>query len=152
MTTWAGQVAAEFMLYTAVFMLIAVAAFLAVNSMQQSDIPLQQNTLARETGQGFVTALTLAVKGGTNFTYTYRFPKNIFGKPYTLNFNKIDEGSLFMEWTGDYGQFSYMYGIPAYDYEIEGDCMQNSILTSSQCTNVLELYNDGETLHISQLA
>lgn len=148
-----GQVAAEFMLYTAVFMLVAVAAFLAVNTFQSADVPLQQNRLAVETGQGFVTALTLAVKGGSGFSYNYTFPKTVFGIPYAMHLENLSDGYMTLEWAGSYGNFSYQYNVPAYDYVVagNGDCLGGSVLQSSKCSNMLLLYNDGENLTITQL-
>ncbi len=141
------------MLYTAVFMFIAVAAFVVVGDLQKSEVPLQQNTLAKETGDGFVSVLTLSVKGGTGFSYNYTFPRTIFGKPYLIDMRNIDNPSptILISWDGDYGPFSYQFDVPRYNYRVSGGCMSGSVLNSSSCTDKLTLNNDGENLTITQV-
>jgi hypothetical protein len=144
-------VAAEFMLYTAVFMFIAVAAFIVVNDLQRSEVPAQENLLAKETGQGFVTVLTLAVKAGKGFAYNYTFPKTLFGLPYQLYLGNLTYGNfMVLDWEGSYGNFSYQYDVPAYNYTLSGTCITGDRLNSSACSNVLMLYNDGENLTLLQ--
>jgi hypothetical protein len=138
------------MLYTVVFMLVAVAAYLVVNSLQESEIPLQQNTLAREVGQGFAEAATLAVKGGTGFSYNYTFPKSIFGSPYYVDFRKAGSNFIILDWAGPYGNFSSAYDLPVYGYSVTSGCISGSVLDSSKCSNMLMFINDGETLTITQ--
>jgi len=148
-----GQAATEFLLYTAVFMLIAIAAFVVVSDLQTSEVPLQQNIVAKETGDGFVTALTLAVKGGEGFSYNYSFPQTIFARPYVIDMSGLgaQNSSIIIEYVGDYANFSYMYDVPKYNYRLSGSCMAGSALDSTACSNVLMLFNDGENLTITQL-
>ena len=148
-----GQVATEFMLYTAVFMFIAIAAFVVVSDLQSSEVPFHQNTVAKETGDSFVSVLTLAVKAGEGFSYNYTFPRTIFGKPYRMDMRGLNDASKFMfiEWTGDYGNFSYQYSMPVYEYKVEGSCLTGEVLDSSHCSNMLMINNDGENLTITQL-
>jgi hypothetical protein len=142
------------MLYTSVFIFIAVVAFVAVSNLQSTEIPLQQNSLVKETGDGFVNVITLAVKGGEGFSYNYTFPKTIYGLPYRVNMNNLDQpnASILIEWDGNYGPFSYQYDLPPYNYFISGSCLGGQILGSANCTNVLMLNNDGENLTITQLS
>ena len=141
------------MLYTAVFILIAVGAFVIVNDLQSTEVPLQQNTVAKEVGDGFVTALTLAVKGGEGFSYNYTFPKTLFARPYTIDMSNVNEGnsSIAMEYSGEYAEFSYRYALPKYNYVIGGSCIGDSKMSSGNCSNTLMLNNDGENLTIVQL-
>jgi|WetSurMetagenome_2_1015567.scaffolds.fasta_scaffold131922_3 hypothetical protein len=141
------------MLYTAVFMLISIAAFIVVSDLQTSEVPLQQNTVAKETGDGFVTALTLAVKGGPGFSYNYSFPKTIFARPYRMDLSNLvaQNSSIIIDYMGDYANFSYQYDVPNYNYRITGSCISASALDSTACSNVLMLANDGENLTITQL-
>jgi hypothetical protein len=141
------------MLYTAVFIFVAVVAFVAVSSLQSTEIPLQQNALVKETGDGFVNVITLAVKGGEGFSYNYTFPKTIYGLPYRVNLNNLDQpnASMLIEWDGHYGPFSYQYDLPPYNYFISGACLGGQVLGSTNCSNVLMLNNDGENLTITQL-
>lgn len=148
-----GQVAVEFMLYTAVFMFVAVVAFVVVSDLQTSEVPLQQNSLVKETGDGFVNVLTLSVKGGEGFSYNYTFPKTIYGLPYRVNMNNLDSANrtILIEWNGSYGYFSYQYDVPPYNYKFAGGCLSDQVLNSTECGNVLMLNNDGQNLTISQL-
>ena len=148
-----GQVATEFLLYTAVFMFVTIAAFVVVNQLLSSEIPLQQNTVARETGDQFADAVTLSVKGGEGFSYNYTFPRTIFGTPYRVFLTNLTDGFMLIEWTGEYGNFSYSYPVPAgYGYKVEGTCLTGSVMESDACSNMLMLDNDGENLTITQLA
>jgi hypothetical protein len=147
-----GQVATEFMLYTAVFMFITIAAFVVVNQMLSSEIPLQQNTVAKETGDKFANVVTLSVKGGTGFSYNYTFPRTIFGLPYRMYMTNLTDGFMVLDWEGSYGNFSYKYSVPSYSYHVQGGCLDGDILMSnSTCSNVLMFINDGENLTIRQL-
>jgi hypothetical protein len=151
----AGQVSAEFMIYTTIFMFVAVAAFIVVNDLQRAEVPLQQNLLAKETGQGFVSILTLSMKAGQGFAYNYTFPRTIFGAPYAIYLTNLDDtngGFMMVEWNGSYGNFSYQYDVPHYGYTVvEGTCMAGEVLRSDQCSNMLMLYNDGSKLTLTQL-
>ncbi len=148
-----GQVATEFMLYTAVFMFVAVAAFVVVGDLQKSEVPLQENTLAKETGDGFVSVLTLSVKGGEGFAYNYTFPRTLFGKPYTIDMQNINHPTptILISWDGGYGPFSYQFDVPRYSYLVSGGCMNGSVLNSTACTDRLMLINDGQNLTITQV-
>lgn len=148
-----GQVAAEFMLYTTVFMFVVVAAYVVVNQVQGGEIPLSENTVAKETGNNFANVMTLAVKGGEGFQYMYTFPKNLFGLPYVIDMTRTASSNTFIiDWTGPYGNFSYEYLLPAYNYVINGGCIAGNRLTSNNCSNVLLLNNNGSTLNITQEA
>jgi hypothetical protein len=147
-----GQVATEFLLYTAVFMFITIAAFVVVNQLLSSEIPLQQNTVAKETGDQFADAVTLSVKGGEGFSYNYTFPRTIFGIPYRIYMTNLSDGFMLIEWAGEYGDFSYSYPVPSgFGYHVEGTCLGGQILESNVCSNRLTLDNDGENLTITQL-
>jgi hypothetical protein len=147
-----GQVAAEFMLYTTVFMFVVVAAFVVINQLQGTEIPLSQNSVAKETGQGFADIFTLAVKGGEGFSYSYAFPKTLFGTPYTIDMNRLHDNDTFIiDWAGPYGNFSYEYLVPAYSYTVLDSCISgNQLVSNNDCSNVLILKNDGQNLTISQ--
>lgn len=140
------------MLYMTVFMFLVIAAFVVINQIQSTEIPLRQNTVAKETGGGFVNAITLAVKGGEGFSYNYTFPKTLFGLPYKMHLIPQSKNVIILEWEGTYGNFSYSYDVPAYDYNIvsSGSCLDGRALVSDQCSNVLSLNNDGNTLNITQ--
>jgi hypothetical protein len=146
-----GQVATEFMLYTTVFMFVAIAAFVVVNSVQSSEIPLQQNTVAKEVGDGFATVITLAVKGGPGFAYNYSFPKTVFNLPYRLALLPNGHNVFILDWSGAYGNFSYQYDVPAYGYSLEG-CLADGEFVSDECENMLMFRNNGSTLTIEQVA
>lgn len=146
-----GQVATEFLLYTAVFMFVTIAAFVVVNQLLTTEIPLQQNIVAKETGDTFANVITLSVKGGTGFSYNYTFPRTVFGLPYRVYLGNLSDGYMILEWQGNYGNFSYSYLVPGYDYRLGGGCITGGMLNSSACSNILTLENDGENLTITQL-
>lgn len=144
-----GQVSTEFFMYVIIFMMVVIAAFIMINYMQNTEIPAQQNRIARFTGEEFANVITLAVKGGVGFTYNYTFPRTVMGMPYSITFEPNEANVIIMEWNGAYGNFSYSYNIPAYGYEYDG-CVFDKKLVSNQCSNVLTLSNDGRKLKITQ--
>ncbi|MFH1222149.1 MAG: hypothetical protein V1492_03630 [Candidatus Micrarchaeota archaeon] len=138
-----GQAATEFFLYITVFMFVAVGAFIMINYLQNTEIPVQKNRVAKEIGNGFADAIALAVRGGPGFTYRYYYPTTVYGYPYKIVF--VANGT-FMEWTNEYGNYSYFYATPNYrqQYVSGGTCLDNdngvwSLDTSKQCKNVLVL-------------
>ena len=147
-----GQVATEFFLYVTVFMFIVIAAFVVVSYVQSAEVPMQQNRMAKITGEEFANVVTLAVKGGPGFTYNYTFPRTVMGTPYSIYFEPNWSSNIIMEWPGPYGNFSYSYRIPTYNYVYDG-CVNNyrRELSSDRCSNKISLSNDGSTLTISQL-
>jgi hypothetical protein len=156
-----GQVATEFLLYTVVFLFMAIAAFLVVNHIQRTEIPARENAIAKETGQDFSNVISLSVKAGQGFTYNYTFPRVLFlaasnaGLPYKVYFQPEESYNIIMEWPGSYGNFSRSYPIPVYeyDYEEDGQCIiRESVsgeefyyLNSSGCSSLM-LINDGQSL------
>ena len=158
-----AQVATEFFMYTSVFMFVVIAAFVVVNQMQSTEIPQRENLIAKDTGELFSSAFNLAVKGGFGFTYNYTFPKTILGTPYSLSFSP-EKQVMILDWEGRYGPFSQSYLLPGYEYVFPnaGDkskqCISEYtasgvkgkvyILNSTECSNVLTLYNDGEKLMV----
>ncbi len=139
------------MLYTTVFMFVVVAAFIVINQIQGSEIPMRQNSVAKEAGQGFADIITLSVKGGEGFGYAYTFPRTIFGVPYVIDLSRLTERNvIFLEWPGPYGNFSFSYSVPAYTYAVAGDCLQGGRLESGKCSNRLILNNNAGILTIEQ--
>ncbi len=141
-----GQSATEFFLYLTLFMFVVIAAFVVINYMQSSEIPVQKNRIAKETGEGFASVVMLAVRAGPGFSYEYYFPKTIYGAPYNLSFS---ENGAIMEWENEYGQFSYYFALPAFTYDYRG-CVSGGKLVSTECENILVLNNTGDVLIISQ--
>ncbi len=145
-----AQVAAEFMLYIGVFMILLMAAFIVINDLQSSEIPLRQNTVAREVGDGFARSITLAVQGGSGFSYNYTFPKTIFDSPYTISIDDKSKTAI-LDWQSTYGNFSYSYKLPFYNYIlIHDECISSAVISSGTCSNLLILNNDGQSLTIRQ--
>lgn len=152
-----GQVATEFLMYTTVFMFVAVAAFVVVNQVMRTEIPSRENAIAKDTGDIFITSISLAVRSGDGFTYNYTFPRTILGRPYTLSFQP-DKGNVILDWAGSYGNFSQSYPLPQYTYSIvTGNCMESKrtvddtdyyIFNSTKCSNVLSLSNSGGILTV----
>ncbi len=160
-----GQVATEFLLYTVVFIFIAIGAFLIVNHIQKTEIPARENAIAKEKGQDFANVMSLSVKAGKGFTYNYSFPRVLFlaasntGQPFKIYFQPESSYNIIMEWPGSYGNFSRSYPIPVYEYSYVPDnqCIIKETrngeaihyLNSSGCSGIT-LSNDGENLTIRE--
>ena len=149
-----GQAATEFFLYITVFMFVAIGAFIMVNYLQNTEIPVQKNRVAKELGNGFSDAIALAVRGGPGFVYRYSYPTTIYGYPYKVLF--VENGTI-LEWINEYGNYSYFYATPEYSYNyIPGGCLDKvngvpTLDTSKKCTNVLLLnHTNKNELIISQ--
>ncbi len=153
MLTRKAQVATEFFLYTSVFMLVAVAAFIVVGEMSRTEIPLNQNRVVKSTGDGFANVITMSVKAGEGFSYNYTFPKTVLGRPYRVYYvSEGDADVLLIEWTGDYGEFTYAYTLPSYGYSVDSPCLSatESYIQSNNCSNTLLLHNDGSMVTMVQ--
>jgi len=111
-----GQASTEFFLYLTVFMLVVISAFVLVSYLQNSEIPVQKNKLAVETGYNFQNVILLTVRAGPGFDYLYYFPKTIHGYPYSI---KLFKDHMIMDWTNEYGNFSYYFSVPPYTYKAE---------------------------------
>ncbi|MEM4359761.1 MAG: hypothetical protein QXT45_04475 [Candidatus Bilamarchaeaceae archaeon] len=136
-----GQAATEFFLYLTVFLFVVIVAFVTVNYMQSTEIPIQKNKVAKETGAAFADVLSLAVRAGPGFTYKYYFPRTIFGSPYIM---KFFADHMTMEWKSEYGSFDYYYSIPPYGYQY-GSCLEGGVLLSNTtCGNAFVLNHTTE--------
>ena len=152
-----GQVATEFLMYTTVFMFVAVAAFVVVNQVMRTEIPSRENIIAKDTGDIFITSISLAVRSGDGFTYRYTFPRTILGRPYTLSFQR-DTHSMILDWEGSYGNFSQSYSLPPYSYDfVTGNCMEDKtaddgttyyVFNSTKCSNILTMSNSDNRLTV----
>ncbi len=140
-------------------MLFVIAAYVIVDQVQRVEIPVQQNLVAKATGQGFADVFMLSVKGGGGFTYRYIFPRTILNIPYTLDFRRLPQNLLIIEWPGPYQNFSYAYPLPAYRYVVDtsvSTCLSDGKLQSDRvgCQNTLVFENRedraGHTLTIKQ--
>ncbi len=145
-----AQVATEFLVYTGVFMALVILAFLVVSSTQKSELPLRQNALAKETADGFFSVLSLAVRAGDGFSYTYEYPKTLLGVPYSYKFiREGDQTFLRMFWNGTYANFTYVNRLPQYDYRISSECLVDGEIVSDACENRLSLKNERGTLTVT---
>jgi len=141
-------------------MLMVIISFIVVNHVQESEIPLQQNTVAKETGASFQNAITLAIKGGRGFSYNYSFPRTVFGLPYQIDMGpvKSPNATILLTWKGTYGNFSYYFDVPVYNYKFQDqtqknkDCLNDAdrMLSSETCAPWLRFDNDGQNLTITQ--
>ncbi len=145
-----GQVATEFFLYAGVFLIVVIATYTIVSSMQANEIQYREAFFAREIGQTFSDAVNLAVRSGPGFRYNITLAKTFLGKSYDILFDD-QHGRIFFDWTGTYGQSSNFYFIATYDYKYSG-CIKSKKLISDAggCQNILSMYNNGSTLFVEQ--
>ncbi len=145
-----GQVATEFFLYTAVFMIVAIAAFVVIDQTQRSEIPVRENTIAQETGRFFQSSIEMSIRAGEGFTYNYTFPRTVLGNPYNLTFSK-QNNLMVLDWRGSYGAYSQAYDLPTYTYIFAGIKPDSDpyVFESTSGGSSLTLFNDGATLTIT---
>lgn len=144
-----GQVATEFLMYTGMFILMVVVAFVAVSYIQNAELPVRQTNLIKQTGEEFSSAINLAVNAGTGFKYSFTFPKTILERDYQMLFDTSNSRLILVSGQGS-DTFTYAYPLNTYNYRLQGCIASESKLISSQCKNTLELYNDGNVLTIRQ--
>lgn len=151
--TQRGQLMIEFFLYVSVFLFIIISGYFVVSFIQNSEVATRESLITKELGESFKNAITLSVRAGEGFTYEVSFPKNLLSKPYNLKFNETG-GLMVLSWEGSYGNISYPYKIPLYDYEFKGcsTLASKKMLVSNACKSVISIYNDGEKLIITQPA
>jgi len=155
-----AQVATEFFLYASVFIFVVIAAFLIVSYVQSVEIPSKEYQMTKETGELFANVVTLAVKGGEGFSYNFTFQRTVLGKPYTLYFEPNEKPWMIIEWSSGYGNFSYVYPIPTYNYIYKdclcpsgGSCKASAAprLVSDKCSGYLLLENNGKDIVLTQV-
>jgi hypothetical protein len=162
MASGRGQVATEFFLYVSVFMFMAIAAYFVISTVESSEIPQTEGTIAMDTGQVFASSIAMAVQNGNGFTYNYTFPRTIMQTPYNLTFSPAKH-VMVLDWQGSYGNFSQFYTLPDYIYIFPalGGCIKEApstpetagivyVFDSSApgCSDILTLSNDGTQLSI----
>lgn len=81
-----GQIAVEFISYTAVFMLIAMGAFILTFFMQNTEYTNREGTYLYEYITKYSSAPFIAYKGGEGFIYSVYFDPNIEGYNYKLTY------------------------------------------------------------------
>jgi len=153
-----GQVAIEFFVYSALFLLVVMVSYVLVNFIQDTEIPEKEGLLIRETGQSFVDAVSLAVGGGPGFTYNLSFSKTVLGGPYRITIYDSPPGSnlfnLLIESNLSSSEYSSIYSLPSYEYKFEGgwEALGGSAyaFNSNESKTVLTLENDGENLTLIQ--
>ena len=145
-----AQVAIEFLVYTGIFIFILVIAFVSISYIQTSELPARQGSLVKENGEEFASVINLAVKSGQGFRSSYTFPKTILDKNYELTFDSANSRFI-MTWGDTSSQFSYVYPIIRYNYQINTCISRNfNKISSNTCSNTINIHNDGDTLFIDQ--
>ncbi len=149
-----AQVAVEFFMYSGVFLFVLLAALAMIQVLQTSEIPAQESRLAKEQGQLIADSLSLSVVAGQGFSYNLILPKKMLGRPYEVAFNSSPP-VMVLSWNTSIGEVNYLYSLPTYDYLFE-DCLEDStgtysgLLRSDQCSNILDITNDGSKLVVRQ--
>ena len=146
-----AQVATEFFLYAGVFLLIVILTFGLVSFMQESEIQFRESIVAKEVGETFSDAISLAIRSGQGFRYNMTFKKTLLSRNYEVIFDDAN-GRIFFNWMGTYGEISNLYYIPSYDFRYLSCMSPEKKLKSDDCKNTLSLYNNGSTLFVEQPA
>lgn len=101
-----AQVSTEFMLYAAIFILIATVGLVSLLSIQQAENAHYKNLLLYEAGASMANAFEVAYAGGPGFNYTYLYsPTDFQGANVTLS-NKMLGVSVLR---GDVAIAGYIY-------------------------------------------
>ncbi|MEM4367302.1 MAG: hypothetical protein QW035_04210 [Candidatus Anstonellales archaeon] len=101
-----AQVSTEFMLYAAIFILIATVGLVSLLSIQQAENTHYKNLLLYEAGASMANAFEVAYAGGPGFNYTYFFSPTDFQGVNVTYSNKMLGVSLFQ---GDVAVAGFIY-------------------------------------------
>ncbi|MGV8176747.1 MAG: hypothetical protein ACP5NX_03040 [Candidatus Bilamarchaeaceae archaeon] len=108
-----GQVSTEFFTYSGVFLAFVAMIAGVVFFVQGAEMAEKESLLARETGEQFADAVSLAVRAGDGFTYNMDYPKTLLGGEYQVYFvPKTDKGVIIINWKGKYGEYTFSYVVP----------------------------------------
>ncbi len=144
-----AQVATEFFLYAGVFLIIVIATFAVVSSLQVNEISFRESILSKEVGDSFSDAVALSVRSGEGFRFNMTFKKTLISKRYEVLFDTTN-GGLYFTWKGTYSNITNFYPIPIYNYNFVGCASPSKKIISDNCKNVLSFYNNGSTLFVNQ--
>ncbi len=128
--------AVEFMIYFAVFVALAIGAFIVLSIIREDEYPRAQYALLNEVGNSVVGAINFVARSGKGFTYNYTFQKTLLGRNYSVVFREsyVDMG------LDDVSQrFDYL----PYNYKMEGKCRSFPCSLSSDQIKKLILKNNG---------
>ncbi|MFA5077528.1 MAG: hypothetical protein WC488_03830 [Candidatus Micrarchaeia archaeon] len=154
-----GQVALEFFLYSAVFLVVVLAAYFAVVFVQSADISNKESSYVKWFGESFSSATNTAMAGQAGFRYTMKFGKDILGKPYSIYFQPSTTGKggfVYITWSST--NATYAYPIGAMDVVgSDSACIServsstgSRVLTITPDRGTLTFYNDGSRILLSQ--
>lgn len=153
-----GQIAMEFFIYSGVFLVAVLAAYFSIFFIQSAEVSSKESLYVKWFGERFATHANTAMAGQGGFNYTMEFDPLILGKPYTLQLkpaSRTGNGFVFITWSAS--NFTYLYPIGNTSL-VNGDyrCIstyssgQSSYYQISPNARVLNFYNDGEKVILSQ--
>ncbi|MDD5336854.1 MAG: hypothetical protein PHS02_00030 [Candidatus ainarchaeum sp.] len=150
-----AQVALEFFLYSAVFLVIVLAAYFAISFVQSADIANKESSYVKWFGETFYSATTTAMAGQGGFRYTIKFDKDILGAPYDIYFQPAhgaQGGFVYITWSSTNATYTYPIGnMPIVSADSCVHVSQSGqLLTITPSRGTLTFYNDGTRILLSQ--
>ncbi|MFP3949581.1 MAG: hypothetical protein ACLFUZ_00595 [Candidatus Micrarchaeia archaeon] len=151
-----GQIAIEFLMYSGLFLIIAIGAYVLTSFTERGEVSLRESQLIDAFGYKFASAPTIAYKGGEGLTYDISFAKKLDNRPYNVTYACTDGGSrscyVQIAWRGTYQEFNYPYVIaPAIYKKGEGagssDCIED-ISSSSAVDLALRVDSEDTDGHL----
>lgn len=152
-----AQVANEFFMYSALFLIILTSAYFSIFYIQSSEIYNKEALYVKEFGESFAshTNLAMSIK---NLNYTIKFDRKIMNDLYALYFKpySMDKPAhVLIVWNKN--NLSYSYPI-ANKAILPGDkCIQTHSTSSGEnyyeintSKGILTFYNDGVSIILSQ--
>lgn len=146
-----GQVAVEFMLYLAVFMVVLIAGYVVVLYVQGTELPFKEGLVVKETGQTFISAVSLVKKGGAGFEYVVSLPVAMFGHNYELVVNDGSD-SVVINALGSSQNITFSYPLPSrihyFSDDPQGTCVRQDgdfmYVQSEGCNGLIKISNVGK--------
>ena len=117
-----GQSSLEFLIYSAVFLLVLLGAYALISTIQKSDIQSKDSLYVRLVGERHSTAIDYAMAMPENMIYKINLENDVFGDYEEKIFFKNGNEFLFINATHNGKAITYTY--PLYEKNIRfGECI-----------------------------
>lgn len=155
-----GQVATEFFMYSAVFLVIVLGAYFSIFLIQNAEISNKESLYVQSFGETFASHLNTAMAAQGGFNYTMIFERQVLGRPYAVQFKPADGGGrngfVFITWIGG-SNVTYSYPVGRMPLKASGTCITayttapaDTYYEINTTLGALNFYNDGENITLSQ--
>ncbi len=152
-----GQVATEFFVYSAVFLIIVLAAYFSIFFVQSAEVANKEALYVKWFGERFASNLNTAMSSGEGFSMKMAFSPYILEKPYSVYIKPARAGRngfVFITWSA--GNVTYSYPIGNMNIGAGDSCVHaisspdGAYYEITSARGELWFENDGSSITITQ--